>query len=394
MRRGLGDVHDRHVEQLLQPFPPVLAEARLHDRVVRVGVAGDGVHHGDGGEVALEVALHRVGPDVGGERQDLGLRACHRFRRGRDGLGHRGRGVDVHDEDAHCVRMRHAEPEGRRPRVVRHHRRPRPQARAPGVVPAGRARRADRAADRGGAHRPRHDGLRKHVADCVRTAFDRRRTTPCSPAWWSARRWWRATTPIRRCSRGSPRPQPVGPDAFAVHYLAVPPSLFGTVADGIAAAGLAPRSRLIVEKPFGHDLASARGAERTDLEELPRGPGVPGRPLPRQGAGRGPARAALRQHAARAAVEPGVDRPLRDHDGRGLRRRRPRLVLRRRRHRARRRAEPPAAGARLPAHGAADVGGGRRPARREAPTAVRDAGDRAGRGRARPLRRVHRDARA
>ena len=29
-----------------------------------------------------------------------------------------------------------------------------------------------------------------------------------------------------------------GPDAFAVHYLAVPPSLFGTVADGTVAAGL------------------------------------------------------------------------------------------------------------------------------------------------------------
>jgi glucose-6-phosphate 1-dehydrogenase len=49
-----------------------------------------------------------------------------------------------------------------------------------------------------------------------------------------------------------------GPEAFAVHYLAVPPSLFATVADGIAAVGLAPRSRLVVEKPFGHDLASAR----------------------------------------------------------------------------------------------------------------------------------------
>ena len=49
-----------------------------------------------------------------------------------------------------------------------------------------------------------------------------------------------------------------GPDAFVVHYLAVPPSLFGTVADGIAAAGLSDRSRLVVEKPFGHDLASAR----------------------------------------------------------------------------------------------------------------------------------------
>ena len=49
-----------------------------------------------------------------------------------------------------------------------------------------------------------------------------------------------------------------GPEAFAVHYLAVPPSLFRTVADGVAEAGLAPRSRLVVEKPFGHDLASAR----------------------------------------------------------------------------------------------------------------------------------------
>jgi glucose-6-phosphate 1-dehydrogenase len=49
-----------------------------------------------------------------------------------------------------------------------------------------------------------------------------------------------------------------GADAFLVDYLAVPPSLFRTVADGIAAAGLAGRSRLVVEKPFGHDLTSAR----------------------------------------------------------------------------------------------------------------------------------------
>ena len=46
-----------------------------------------------------------------------------------------------------------------------------------------------------------------------------------------------------------------------MHYLAVPPSLFGTVADGIAAVGLAERSRLVVEKPFGRDLASARALD-------------------------------------------------------------------------------------------------------------------------------------
>ena len=47
----------------------------------------------------------------------------------------------------------------------------------------------------------------------------------------------------------------------AVHptcYLAVPPSLFGTVADGLARVGLAAGSRLIVEKPFGRD-ARRRG---------------------------------------------------------------------------------------------------------------------------------------
>jgi glucose-6-phosphate 1-dehydrogenase len=50
----------------------------------------------------------------------------------------------------------------------------------------------------------------------------------------------------------------VGGQGFAVHYLAVPPGLFGAVADGLAAAGLAERARLVVEKPFGRDLASAR----------------------------------------------------------------------------------------------------------------------------------------
>lgn len=49
--------------------------------------------------------------------------------------------------------------------------------------------------------------------------------------------------------------------AFLVHYLAVPPSLFGTVAEGLAAAGLQSRSRLVVEKPFGHDLDSARALD-------------------------------------------------------------------------------------------------------------------------------------
>jgi len=42
------------------------------------------------------------------------------------------------------------------------------------------------------------------------------------------------------------------------HYLAIPPSLFETVIQGLGAAGLAEHARVIVEKPFGRDLASAR----------------------------------------------------------------------------------------------------------------------------------------
>ncbi len=43
-----------------------------------------------------------------------------------------------------------------------------------------------------------------------------------------------------------------------VFYLEIPPSLFGTVVKGLAAAGLTENARVVVEKPFGHDLASAR----------------------------------------------------------------------------------------------------------------------------------------
>jgi glucose-6-phosphate 1-dehydrogenase len=43
-----------------------------------------------------------------------------------------------------------------------------------------------------------------------------------------------------------------------VFYLEIPPVMFGTVVEGLAAAGLTPGARVVVEKPFGHDIASAR----------------------------------------------------------------------------------------------------------------------------------------
>ena len=43
-----------------------------------------------------------------------------------------------------------------------------------------------------------------------------------------------------------------------LHYLAIPPSKFASVAEGLAHSGCATDARVVVEKPFGRDLASAR----------------------------------------------------------------------------------------------------------------------------------------
>lgn len=48
-----------------------------------------------------------------------------------------------------------------------------------------------------------------------------------------------------------------------LHYLAIPPSLFESVAQSLARAGCAENARVIVEKPFGRDLASAQELNRT-----------------------------------------------------------------------------------------------------------------------------------
>ncbi|MDQ6708939.1 MAG: glucose-6-phosphate dehydrogenase (NADP(+)), partial [Candidatus Dormibacteraeota bacterium] len=53
------------------------------------------------------------------------------------------------------------------------------------------------------------------------------------------------------------------------HYLAIPPALFGTVVKGLAKAGLAKSGRVIIEKPFGHDLASARALNRVAASVFP-----------------------------------------------------------------------------------------------------------------------------
>jgi glucose-6-phosphate 1-dehydrogenase len=50
----------------------------------------------------------------------------------------------------------------------------------------------------------------------------------------------------------------IGSATTPVFYLEIPPFLFGQVVKELSDAGLAQNARIVVEKPFGHDLASAR----------------------------------------------------------------------------------------------------------------------------------------
>jgi glucose-6-phosphate 1-dehydrogenase len=58
----------------------------------------------------------------------------------------------------------------------------------------------------------------------------------------------------------------IGAAQSPVFYLEIPPFLFGRVVKGLSEAGLTENARVVVEKPFGHDLASA-GALADELHE-------------------------------------------------------------------------------------------------------------------------------
>ncbi len=58
----------------------------------------------------------------------------------------------------------------------------------------------------------------------------------------------------------------LGDARCAAHYLAIPPSLFAKVVEQLAATGCAEGARVIVEKPFGHDLESARALNQLLLK--------------------------------------------------------------------------------------------------------------------------------
>ncbi|MBI3803102.1 MAG: glucose-6-phosphate dehydrogenase [Nitrospirae bacterium] len=65
---------------------------------------------------------------------------------------------------------------------------------------------------------------------------------------------------LRKALNGASRP---------LYYLAIPPDLFATVAQGLSHSGCDTGARLVVEKPFGRDLASAQALSRTLHQAFP-----------------------------------------------------------------------------------------------------------------------------
>jgi len=59
---------------------------------------------------------------------------------------------------------------------------------------------------------------------------------------------------LREALAGAKRP---------LYYLAIPPALFGAVVDGLAKADCVKDARVVIEKPFGHNLASAKELNHT-----------------------------------------------------------------------------------------------------------------------------------
>jgi len=63
--------------------------------------------------------------------------------------------------------------------------------------------------------------------------------------------------------------QALGHAERPLHYLAIPPSVFGTVVQELHRSGSAQGARVVVEKPFGRNLESARALNRSLLAVFP-----------------------------------------------------------------------------------------------------------------------------
>jgi glucose-6-phosphate 1-dehydrogenase len=113
----------------------------------------------------------------------------------------------------------------------------------------------------------------------------------------------------------------LGQAAHPLHYLAIPPSMFPTVVEGLGSSGASKGARVVIEKPFGRDLRSAEALDRT-LHTI-----FAEDAIFRIDHYLGKEPVQIRQRLPGADLEPQLRPQRADHHGREFRHRRPRRLL-------------------------------------------------------------------
>ena len=237
------------------------------------------------------------------------------------------------------------------------------------------------------------DGFRDVRARGARRVLDRARSTDADWAAFAETARLRAAGGRRRGAaerRSDAAEAALGGESRRLHYLSVPPNAALSAVRLLAEAGLVERSRIIMEKPFGTDLASARVAERQAARGVRRGADLPHRPFPRQGAGAEHPRLPLRQRPVRADLEPQLHRSRADRRAGDAGPRQARRLLRADRRLSRHGGDAPVPDPRLHGDGAADRAGAGADQRGEEQGLPQHAADRPARRRARPVHRLPR----
>ncbi len=142
-------------------------------------------------------------------------------------------------------------------------------------------------------------------------------------------------------------------------YLAVADRFFAPVVEHLGESKLAQEAngqwrRVVVEKPFGHDLEFGERSESPTPAGARRNPDLPNRSFSRKGNSPEHYDVPVRQWALRTYLEPRSDRSCADHCGRDRRRRKPGQILRKNRRIAGHGSEPPLSTALHDSHGSAE----------------------------------------
>ena len=139
--------------------------------------------------------------------------------------------------------------------------------------------------------------------------------------------------------------------ARPAHYLAIPPSMFPSVIQRLSDAGCTRGARVIIEKPFGRDLQSARELNAVLHEAFPEDSVFRIDHYLGKEAVQNILYFRFRERVPRAGLESALRRERPDHDGRELRREGTRQVLRRNGRDSRRHPESPPSDRQLSGHG-------------------------------------------